>query len=75
MFLREALVWRQLKHPHILPFLGVDMETFESGGLFCLVSPWLTGGTLGARAQSTTLPSSERVRLVRHPAIILIVWG
>ncbi|KIK63716.1 hypothetical protein GYMLUDRAFT_221981 [Collybiopsis luxurians FD-317 M1] len=35
----EALVWRQLKHPNILPLLGVNSELFSPS--FCLVSPWM----------------------------------
>ncbi|KIK69392.1 hypothetical protein GYMLUDRAFT_237199 [Collybiopsis luxurians FD-317 M1] len=38
-FLNEALVWRQLNHPNILPLLGVNMELFSPS--FCLVSPWM----------------------------------
>ncbi|KIK56139.1 hypothetical protein GYMLUDRAFT_120159, partial [Collybiopsis luxurians FD-317 M1] len=38
-FCREALVWRQLKHPNILPLLGVNTELFFPS--FCLVSPWM----------------------------------
>lgn len=39
-FCNEALVWRQLKHPNILPFLGVNTELFEPS--FCLISPWMS---------------------------------
>ncbi|KIK69391.1 hypothetical protein GYMLUDRAFT_35470 [Collybiopsis luxurians FD-317 M1] len=38
-FINEALVWRQLNHPNILPLLGVNMELFSPS--FCLVSPWM----------------------------------
>ncbi|KIK65877.1 hypothetical protein GYMLUDRAFT_158458, partial [Collybiopsis luxurians FD-317 M1] len=38
-FCNEALVWRQLKHPNILPLLGVNLELFYPS--FCLVSPWM----------------------------------
>ncbi|KAJ4470808.1 kinase-like domain-containing protein [Lentinula aciculospora] len=38
-FCREALVWRQLKHPNILPLLGVNLELFLPS--FCLISPWM----------------------------------
>ncbi|KAE9393757.1 TPR-like protein [Gymnopus androsaceus JB14] len=38
-FYQEALVWRQLKHPNILPLLGVSTELFTPS--FCLVSPWM----------------------------------
>ncbi|KAF7331196.1 Kinase-like protein [Mycena sanguinolenta] len=41
---REALVWRALRHPHILPFLGIDAESFPSS--LCLVSPWMEHGTV-----------------------------
>ncbi len=43
-FCREALVWRQLRHEHILPFLGVDRDTFKS--LLCMVAPWLYHGDI-----------------------------
>ncbi|TDL24396.1 kinase-like protein [Rickenella mellea] len=41
----EAVIWRQLKHPNILPFLGV----FKGDGSFdhlCLISPWMDGGNV-----------------------------
>ncbi|KIK64874.1 hypothetical protein GYMLUDRAFT_403808 [Collybiopsis luxurians FD-317 M1] len=38
-FIHEALVWRQLKHPNILPLLGVNAQLFYPS--FCLVSPWM----------------------------------
>ncbi|KAF7319101.1 Kinase-like protein [Mycena chlorophos] len=43
-FLREALVWRDLRHPFILPFLGIDNETFPLS--ICIVSPWMEHGTV-----------------------------
>ncbi|KAJ7598118.1 hypothetical protein C8J56DRAFT_1020152 [Mycena floridula] len=41
---REALVWKQLDHPNVLPFLGVSVELFAPS--FCLVSPWMSNGNL-----------------------------
>ncbi|KAJ7782500.1 kinase-like domain-containing protein, partial [Mycena maculata] len=41
---REALVWRDLHHPHILPFLGIDQDSFSSS--LCLVSSWMEQGTV-----------------------------
>ncbi|KAJ7583148.1 kinase-like domain-containing protein, partial [Mycena floridula] len=41
---REALVWKQLNHPNVLPFLGVNVELFAPS--FCLVSPWMSNGNL-----------------------------
>ncbi|KAK7029810.1 kinase-like protein [Favolaschia claudopus] len=41
---REALVWQDLRHPHILPFLGIDRDSFPSS--LCAVSPWMQHGTI-----------------------------
>ncbi|KAL0065071.1 hypothetical protein AAF712_007907 [Marasmius tenuissimus] len=43
-FLKETLVWTQLNHPNVLPFLGVNTKLFPRG--FCLVSPWMDNGHL-----------------------------
>ncbi|KAJ7607401.1 kinase-like domain-containing protein, partial [Roridomyces roridus] len=41
---REALVWKDLIHPNILPFIGIDRDTFSSS--LCMVSPWMVNGTV-----------------------------
>ncbi|KAE9397629.1 kinase-like protein [Gymnopus androsaceus JB14] len=38
-FCNEALIWRQLEHPNILPLLGVNADLFSPS--FCLISPWM----------------------------------
>ncbi|KAF7374478.1 Kinase-like protein [Mycena sanguinolenta] len=43
-FCREALVWKELCHPHILPFLGIEENSFPSP--LCMVSPWMEHGTV-----------------------------
>ncbi|KAK0211592.1 hypothetical protein IW262DRAFT_1251574, partial [Armillaria fumosa] len=43
-FCREALVWQNVKHPNILPFLGVNKEIFAPS--FCLISPWMDNGNI-----------------------------
>ncbi|KAF9074325.1 kinase-like domain-containing protein [Rhodocollybia butyracea] len=45
-FCQEALVWRQLKHPNILPLLGVNTELFFPS--FCLISPWMKNKDINA---------------------------
>ncbi|KAJ6491057.1 kinase-like domain-containing protein, partial [Mycena sanguinolenta] len=41
-FGREAIIWRQLSHPNILPFFGVYyLET-----RLCLISPWMENGNI-----------------------------
>lgn len=37
-------MWRQLSHPHILPFLGVDKVTFD--GHLCMVAPFMQNGNV-----------------------------
>ncbi|KAF8174637.1 kinase-like domain-containing protein [Mycena galopus ATCC 62051] len=44
-FCREALLWKDLHHPNILPFLGIDRDSFGPS-FFCMVSPWMKHGTV-----------------------------
>ncbi|KAJ6486709.1 kinase-like domain-containing protein, partial [Mycena sanguinolenta] len=41
---KEALVWQTLRHPFILPLVGIDRSTFAPS--FCMVSPWMKHGTV-----------------------------
>ncbi|KAJ6618142.1 kinase-like domain-containing protein [Mycena sp. CBHHK59/15] len=41
-FSREALIWRQLSHPNLLPFFGV----YYLDKRLCLVSPWMKNGNI-----------------------------
>ncbi|TDL17541.1 kinase-like protein [Rickenella mellea] len=41
----EAVIWRQLKHPNILPFYGV-FKGDEDFDRLCLVSPWMDAGNI-----------------------------
>ncbi|KAJ6589746.1 kinase-like domain-containing protein [Mycena capillaripes] len=58
-FCREALVWQRLRHPYIVPLIGIDTESFPSS--LCMVSPWMKNGTVikylsgvrGAERQTT----------------------
>lgn len=43
-FCVEAVVWRHLKHVNVLPFLGVDLQTFKPH--LCMVSPWMQNGNV-----------------------------
>ncbi|KAJ7713742.1 kinase-like domain-containing protein [Mycena metata] len=47
-FCREALIWKNLEHDNILPFLGVDSETFP--GFLCMVSLWMDRGSLASKS-------------------------
>ncbi|KAF7354929.1 Protein kinase domain-containing protein [Mycena sanguinolenta] len=39
---REALIWRQLSHPNLLPFFGL----YILDDRLCLISPWMDNGDL-----------------------------
>ncbi|KAF9257434.1 kinase-like protein [Marasmius fiardii PR-910] len=44
-YMQEAIVWQQLKHPNLLPFMG--MFYLDKGQeQLCLVSPWMERGNL-----------------------------
>ncbi|KAF8207478.1 kinase-like domain-containing protein [Mycena galopus ATCC 62051] len=43
-FGREVLCWGTLKHPNILPLLGVDDQMFKPS--FTLISPWMENQSL-----------------------------
>jgi serine/threonine protein kinase len=62
---KEALTWRDLQHPNVLPFLGVDLETFP--GSFCLVSPWMRHGTVLKYIGSRGLSNVNIGRIVCLP--------
>ncbi|KZP29973.1 kinase-like protein [Athelia psychrophila] len=42
-FSREAVIWRQLSHPNVLPFYGVFRRGVTK---LCLVSPWMQNGDM-----------------------------
>ncbi|KAJ7021268.1 hypothetical protein C8F04DRAFT_922954, partial [Mycena alexandri] len=41
-FSREALIWRQLSHPNLLPFFGL----YYLDRRLCLISPWMQNGNI-----------------------------
>ena len=43
--MQEAIVWRQLNHINLLPFMGIFYMDNNKKRL-CLVSPWMTHGNL-----------------------------
>ncbi|KAF9060037.1 kinase-like domain-containing protein [Rhodocollybia butyracea] len=57
---KEVLLWRQLKHPNILPFLGVNTEIFAPS--FCIISPWLFNGDIISYAQKNPLDLDTKLK-------------
>ena len=41
-FRREVIAWRHLRHPNILPFIGVNLERRR----FAMVSEWMDNGNI-----------------------------
>ncbi|KAJ6509033.1 kinase-like domain-containing protein [Mycena sanguinolenta] len=59
----EAVIWRQLSHPNLLPFFG--LYTFEHR--LCLVSPWMENGDL--KLFLSNAPDTDRVSLITDVAM------
>ena len=55
MFCREAVVWKHLRHPNIVPLLGVTITPPQ------LISDWMPGGDLLENAKR---PGANRRSLV-----------
>lgn len=61
---KEVLLWRQLNHPNILPFLGVNTELFAPS--FCIVSPWMSNGDIMTHAQNSSLDLGAKLQHVSY---------
>jgi len=66
MLCNEALMWKQLNHQHILPFIGLDSRTFP--GFICMVSPWMEHGTIIRHIKNTNPSAGEMDRYVSEIA-------
>ncbi|KAJ7235054.1 kinase-like domain-containing protein [Mycena rebaudengoi] len=59
-FGREALIWRQLSHPNLLPFFGL----YYWDERLCLVSPWMENGNVLQFLKRTSASEAERISLM-----------
>ncbi|KZT74037.1 kinase-like protein [Daedalea quercina L-15889] len=55
---REAILWRHLSHPNIIPFYGFEIERFNIG----IVSTWMPQGNIRTFLQRS--PTASRPQLV-----------
>ncbi|KAF9257347.1 kinase-like protein [Marasmius fiardii PR-910] len=62
-YMREAIVWQQLKHPNLLPFLGMCYLDKAQTQL-CLVSPWMERGNLVRFLENTPRADVDHYSLV-----------
>ncbi|KAG7090229.1 hypothetical protein E1B28_011829 [Marasmius oreades] len=62
-YMREAIVWQQLEHPNLLPFIGVYFmgKNLEQ---ICLVSPWMERGNLACYLKDTSRDHVDHYSLV-----------
>ncbi|KAJ7047351.1 kinase-like domain-containing protein [Mycena alexandri] len=63
-FSREALIWRQLCHPNLLPFFGL----YYLDGRLCLVSPWMENGNIVDFLRNEP-PDTDRLSLIVDVAL------
>ncbi|KAF8206954.1 kinase-like domain-containing protein [Mycena galopus ATCC 62051] len=63
-FGREAVLWRQLFHPNVLPFLGMYYMRHS----LCLVSPWMSNGDI-IHFLKNAPPDTDRVPLILDIAL------
>ncbi|KAF5351554.1 hypothetical protein D9758_007247 [Tetrapyrgos nigripes] len=61
-FLQEAILWRQLDHPNVVPFLGLYFLGDDNRRL-CLLSPWMENGNVVQYLEAHAGRSINRVTL------------
>ncbi|KAJ7359501.1 kinase-like domain-containing protein [Mycena albidolilacea] len=63
-FGHEAIIWRQLSHPNLLPFFGL----YYLENRLCLVSPWMSNGHIIEFLKNAP-PDTDRVSLMLDVAM------
>ncbi|KAJ7621273.1 kinase-like domain-containing protein [Roridomyces roridus] len=64
-FRREALIWRQLCHPNLLPFYGV----YYLENRLCIVSPWMDNGNILEYVKKNLLDTDRQLSLMLDVAL------
>ncbi|KAJ6507791.1 kinase-like domain-containing protein [Mycena vitilis] len=64
-FGREALIWRQLCHPNLLPFFGLYYFQHR----LCLVSPWMESGHIRAFLKREMCDTNRRLSFILDVAL------
>ena len=55
-FFKEVVIWKRLRHPNIVSFIGVTTDPLQ------MVSEWMPGGTLTKYVENN--PGANRIGLV-----------
>ncbi|KAJ6598277.1 kinase-like domain-containing protein [Mycena vulgaris] len=64
-FGREALIWRQLSHPNLLPFFGL----YYLENRLCLVAPWMENGNVLEYLKKEAIGIEGRLSLILDVAL------
>jgi hypothetical protein len=64
VFYQAAVLWKHLKHPNILPLLGVTVSPPRH------ILDWVSDGTLDKYI--TENPNVDRLKLVGDPPIVVV---
>ncbi|KAF9257430.1 kinase-like protein [Marasmius fiardii PR-910] len=70
-YMSEAIVWQQLKHPNLLPFMGMYYLD-KAREQLCLVSPWMERGNLVRFLKDTPSEQIDHYSLVHDIASGLV---
>ena len=65
-FCKEAVIWRHLRHPNILPLVGVTLGQ----GRCSMVSDWMENGTINQFIESDR--DANRINLVGYLIILAL---
>ncbi|KAK1218791.1 hypothetical protein PQX77_018501 [Marasmius sp. AFHP31] len=61
-YMREAILWKQLRHPNLLPFIGMYYLD-EGRNQLCLISPWMDRGDLTRYLKNTLRENVDHLSL------------
>ncbi|KAJ6466793.1 kinase-like domain-containing protein [Mycena sanguinolenta] len=64
-FGREAVIWRQLYHPCVLPFFGL----YYADDRLCLISPWMENGHIMEFIRNRKPADTKRLSLILDVAL------
>ena len=59
-FCKEVVTWKTLRHPNILPLIGVSMSKIQ----FAMVSDWMENGNINDFVKAH--PNADRIELVNY---------
>ena len=63
-FFKEIVIWKRLRHPNIVSFIGVTVKPLQ------IVSEWMPNGTLTKYVENN--PGANRIGLVGSSSGILL---